>query len=359
MTARSVRVLHVLVSRRVRGETQVLLYPHSRWRDPHSDRALMALPTTKFDTGTADADNISSRLMSILNGDIGLQNCAPPQCQRLGETRLKAISPTHGVPTKYHIVSVFARLPVASHGRAARQLRGEWLSLPSALALDDLSPTARAVFEHQKTDPWISSTAPPNSWSGSASDRAVTARLLAAREGDLEEYGLLIDEIKPMLQRRLQNASCTRTLSNRSHDVEDVFADMTVRVLENLESFDPTRGSALMWLWIIARNLAVSHLRHNGRMIALSPEKSETLADAEGDPGSLVAARDEVTDLQFRLERILSNATPEMKRVWAMRMQEHRPYKEIAKILKLPVGTIATWIRKIRVQMENETSCGL
>jgi|GEM_PF-3124263 len=360
MIERSVRVLHVLVSRRVRGETQVLLYPHPRWRDPHSNRALLALPTTKFATGTDDSDEVvRERLNSVLSGDIGLPTVTLPQWQRAGETRTRVISPTLGVPSTYHIASVFARLPVANHGRAARRLRGEWMSLRTALALDDLSPTARAVFEQQGTDPWCFSTAPPATWPGSASDRALTARLLAARDGDLEEYGLLIEEIKPVLLKRLQRYSCTRMMANQSHNVEDVFADMAVRVLERLESFDPTRGSALMWLWIVARNLAVSQIRHDVRSGELSAERADALASGEKDPGSVVAAREELAELQARLERILNSMPPRVKQAWLMRMQEDRPYKEIAKILKLPVGTVATWIHNIRSQIASDGSCGL
>jgi RNA polymerase sigma-70 factor (ECF subfamily) len=350
MPERSVRVLHVVVTRRIRATTEVLLHRHPRWHHPSSGRPMLALPATKFAPHTdASDDNVNQRLASVLHADMDLTNVALPAWQHLGETHTRLVSPTHGVPSHYRIASVLTRLPATSHGRVVRRLSGEWLSPRSALGRDDLSPTVRAVLEQQLAADWLRPVAPPEFLFGSAGERALTARLMAARDGDLEQFGLLIEEIRPVLARRLRACSSTRALAGRSHDVDDVCADAALRALEHLEAFDPTRGSVLMWLWIIARNTAVSRLRQIGRTRELSPEAETAIASGERDPAGLLAARDGVARAHARLAAALKKATPMMRRAWAMRMDEI-PYHEIAGILDVPVGTIATWIGRIRQQ---------
>ena len=312
---------------------------------------MMALPSTKT-VSKADnsAENIGDRLGSVLRNDLGLNGKKLPAWQCLDEAQVQIVSPTHGVPSTYHIAPVLTRLPAVSHGLVARRLGGMWLSPESALGLDDLSPTARAVFEQLKERDWLPPPIEQSSLLGGESDRALTTRLLAARDGDLKHFWAIMEQIKPALTTRLQRCRKTRLLANRSYDLEDVITDGSLRALKNLEGFNPTLGNAMMWLWTITRNTAIDHIRRNGRTRGLSPEKEKSLMSKPHDPSGILASCEEVKACQSRLENALMNTTPMIRRVWAMRMEEEQPYKNIARELNLPIGTIASWIRRIRQQ---------
>src|SRR5205085_405685 len=74
-------------------------------------------------------------------------------------------------------------------------------------------------------------------------------------------FGSLFEQMKPTLIAQLRSCSWTRALSMKPDDIEDVLNDVAVNALEHLHTFDPSRGSALTWLWFITRNRGVSVVR--------------------------------------------------------------------------------------------------
>lgn len=354
MPERSVHVLHVLVPRRVAGETQVFLHDHPLWRESPSGRPLLALPTTKLPRRRT-GDPVGGRLRAVLNDDLGLPELGVTRWHPFAEVETRTVSPTQGVVSRYRIAPVLTRLPAITHGRAVRKASGRWLPLPVALARPDLSPTARAVL--QRVDAGELLPPPPLAADLAATgERGIAARLAAARDGDMEQFAAVVRELEPVLTQRLRGAACTRALASRLHDLEDVVAIAFAAALEHLEQYDRCRGSASGWLWIIARNAAVSLLRRDGRTTGLTPEMAQSLADSD-DPTAFVETREETANMQTQLDAALEQATPMMRRAWALRMNEGRPYAEIAKLLKVPFGTVATWIRRIKQMAAESGDC--
>ncbi|MBY0456903.1 MAG: hypothetical protein K2V38_06170, partial [Gemmataceae bacterium] len=131
-----------------------------------------------------------------------------------------------------------------------------------------------------------------------------------------------------------------------------------VRTLEKLEAFDPARGDALGWLGTVAHNLAVSRLRREGRYRRLSDEGADGLASGEASAERVAAARDELTGARARLSPALRDAPPRVQRAWAMLMDDGLKYQEVADALRVPMGTVASWISKIRKQVRGGRSGG-
>jgi RNA polymerase sigma-70 factor (ECF subfamily) len=184
---------------------------------------------------------------------------------------------------------------------------------------------------------------------GSARQRAWTEQLLDAQDGDIERFGTLFEEMKPVLRTRLRSCSWTRNLG--TEEVEDALNEAALNGLQHLHTFDATRGSALWWLWSITRNSAVSTLRRRGRYVALDLTALEAAGQGKGsdhtDPAVLAAAREEAALVERRLAAALDGAGPVARRVWEMRFAG-LPYAQIAAELDLPVGTVATCIHRLR-----------
>lgn len=340
MSLRTVPVLHVVVPRRVGGETQVLLHPHPRWHA--TGRPLLALPATKLTAQPTD-DHVGQRLHAILANDLNLSELNP-SWRTVGAVEADTVSPTHGVPSRYRIRSLVARLPAVAHGRAATNAGGgRWLSRRAVLARPDLSPTARAVLA-SVADADLLPPPPPAADLEAGGDRALGARLAAARDGDLDEFAAVVRAVEAHLAGRLRRTATTRALAPRTHDVEDVLAEAFLSALEHLEGYDPARGSATGWLWTIARNAAVSRLRRDGRAGELPPE----VAAARPEPAAEAESREEVANIRARVNAALRDEPPMVRRAWQMRMVDEQPYADISDELGVAVGTIATWIHRVR-----------
>jgi RNA polymerase sigma-70 factor (ECF subfamily) len=352
MTERTIQVLHVLVPQRCRGETHLLLYPHPRWRDA-TGRPMLALPTTKLSASpTTPALPIAERLASLLSQDAGWKEFAMPAWALHGDAQASLVSPTHGVRTNYCITSISTHLPVARHGAIARHLAARWLSPAAALGREDLSPTARAVLQTVVDGtsllPLFQSA--PQTFVSSADP--FTQRLLAARDGDQEQFGMAVEEARPWLIDRLRRCRWTWSLTLRPEDLADVLADASIRAFEKLELFDPSRGTGLVWLWTITRNLAITRLRRQRRSFPLMPVLAEGLTSREREPIAALMAQEELASMQHRLDRALRTASPRARQAWTLRMQEQRPYREIAARMQVPMSTVATWIARIRRQAQ-------
>lgn len=342
MPAREVGVLHVLFPRRIGGETQVLLYKHPKWRRAEG-APMLALPTTAL--AEPAADTVRAGIGSVLATDLKLPEVVPHGWRPFADVNEHAVSPTKGVPSAYHIRPVLSRLPAVTHARAVTRAEACWLSPRAALARADLSPTARAVLSRVRSEELLPPLPPAEEHEGSALAPRIAARLAAARDGDMNEFALVVRELEPQFVARLRRSATTRAL--RPHDLEDAVADGFAHALEHLEGFDPWLGSGPGWLWTIARNAAVDRLRRTGRAGALPPETADPRTD-RSDPTEELVASEELALHRARVEAALQQVPPKLRTAWALWAADEMTYDEIAAKLRVPRGTVATWVSRIR-----------
>ena len=81
--------------------------------------------------------------------------------------------------------------------------------------------------------------------------------------------------------------------------IEDAVQEVFVHIIENdfraLRSYDPCRASLVTWLTVVARNVAIDHVRrsvrHAEQQLIDVPEPSSTPASAAELPAGLLSAR--------------------------------------------------------------------
>jgi RNA polymerase sigma-70 factor (ECF subfamily) len=166
------------------------------------------------------------------------------------------------------------------------------------------------------------------------------AAIVAMALRDRNAYGLLVARYEPPLARYVR-----RILGLHAEAAEDVLQEAFVKAYVNLNDYDPGRPFA-PWIYRIARNEALSLLRR---------KRAEPQAIGGEDGLALLSRMSDDTDkgaslaqesTQALVVAAMSGLGPRYRDVLVLRFLEDRSYGDIADILELPQGTVATLIRR-------------
>ncbi|MFM7200922.1 MAG: RNA polymerase sigma factor [Myxococcota bacterium] len=162
--------------------------------------------------------------------------------------------------------------------------------------------------------------------------RQVEARWLqATREGDTRAFELLYQRYAPGLLGFI-----LQRVPNRS-EAEELLQETFMRLLKD-RRFEPTRATVGTWLYVIARNLTLNHVRDHGARRCLPLEEAspgEWSTDEEASPEFSLGQHQQLQALEVALQGL-----PEAQReAFLLRHRHQRSYQEIAEIVSCPVGT--------------------
>ncbi|MCA9494253.1 MAG: sigma-70 family RNA polymerase sigma factor [Myxococcales bacterium] len=168
-------------------------------------------------------------------------------------------------------------------------------------------------------------------------DEDEPARILAARDGDESARSWLVERWTPPVWR-----FCRRMLMN-DEDAGDAAQETLVKVLRNLDRYDPDRSFST-WVFGIARNTCIDEHRRRRRRAWDEPGD---IPDTSSSPLQ-DAARSQRAEL---LEHSLMALPPMYREILVLYHFEHRKYTEIAEILELPLGTVMNRIFRARKKL--------
>lgn len=170
----------------------------------------------------------------------------------------------------------------------------------------------------------------------SASDQSLVTAAL--RNG--QAYGPLVARYAPVLGRYVR-----RLLGSRNHAADDVLQEVFLKAYVNLNDFDMSRPFA-PWIYRIAHNEAISHLRKaRSGLPMVSGEDAELILArlADGDDPDQALWRSQSAG---HLRKLLGELDARYRDVLILRYLEDKSYDEISDILRLPPGTVATYISR-------------
>jgi RNA polymerase sigma-70 factor (ECF subfamily) len=140
-------------------------------------------------------------------------------------------------------------------------------------------------------------------------------------------------------------------------DQDDLLQDIFIRVYEHIHGFDISLSFS-SWIYRIAHNTTMSMYRKrftaaHGHLSDVTDEDLREIAsELYTERGALVREDTEA------LKRALEALSPEYREVMVLKYFEYKSYDEIADILTIPPGTVATWINRakkdIKKQLSNE-----
>ncbi len=172
---------------------------------------------------------------------------------------------------------------------------------------------------------------------------------LSASRGDKQAFGRLVDRHK-----RSVFGLCLRLLRH-PEDARDAAQETFVRAFAALETYDPALPFA-PWLLRIARNHCLDLARRRGSRpaeVALdaADDGAAELPDRAAAPADeTVAARQQAG----RLEDAVAALPPRYREVVHLFHVEHLSYKEIARTMDVPIGTVMTWLHRARARLRQE-----
>jgi RNA polymerase sigma-70 factor, ECF subfamily len=164
--------------------------------------------------------------------------------------------------------------------------------------------------------------------------------LVQASLRDPSAFASIVRRYEPPLARYL-----SRLLGWKSQQIEDALQEVFLKAYVNLNDYDPVRLFS-PWIYRIAHNEAISLLRKRrteSRLI--SGEDSLLLLERLGDPTH--AQRDiDAARLEEKLRAAIAGLDGKYRDVIVLRYLEDKSYDEIADILHLPMGTVATLVSR-------------
>lgn len=157
---------------------------------------------------------------------------------------------------------------------------------------------------------------------------------------DRQEYGALVRRYELRLGRYVR-----RLLGRYGQMTEDVLQNGFIQAYLNLNDYDQARPFS-PWIYRIMHNEAVSFLRKQRAGIQI----------IEGDDAQLILDRladDDTPEIRLQISRraedlrgALAEIDPRYRDVLVLRYLEEMSYDEIADVLELPPGTVATHISR-------------
>ena len=139
--------------------------------------------------------------------------------------------------------------------------------------------------------------------------------------------------------------------TNKEGEAQELAQEVFLRIFKSLGSFRAGEGNFTVWLTRLTRNLLVDHYRRTKQdrvTDALEQklgqvEKTGQYTRADG----LLAEREAGELLQAALQKL----SPELREAVILRDLEELEYREIAKVLNVPEGTVKSRLNRGRAEL--------
>lgn len=165
------------------------------------------------------------------------------------------------------------------------------------------------------------------------------------------------EEIVRTHHRRIYNL-CYRFTGSPT-DSEDLTQEVFIRIYRTLGSYETARGSFLTWVSTLTRNLLVDHFRKSKQervtdSLEAAPggdQDALTLGEQLPDQGAGPEDRMRTSQTQQMVQLALQKLSPELREAVILRDLQDMDYKDIAKVLRVPEGTVKSRINRGRTEL--------
>lgn len=181
-----------------------------------------------------------------------------------------------------------------------------------------------------------------------ATERSDEDWLRSAAAGDRNAFSVLVRRHQRSLHRHLAR------LVGTQDDAMELAQETFVRAWQALPRREPT-ASFRTWLFRIARNAALDHLRRRRAVEFVPLDETHEPEQPGADPERRARLSQEVRQLEAALARL----TPEHREILLLREIEDMSYEAIGGVLGVSDGTVKSRLARARAalveQMRKET----
>jgi RNA polymerase sigma-70 factor, ECF subfamily len=176
----------------------------------------------------------------------------------------------------------------------------------------------------------------------------VDADVARLRRGDLKALSELIARYQNRLYRYLLR------MMGQPAEAEDLFQQTWLKVVEKIRSFDGSRNFDA-WLFTLARNLAIDHLRRIRPQSLDEPlphsEHGETLADRIPSRDHAPFDRALAAERRRQIGEAMAALPIRYREILTLRFEDEMKIEEIAQVTGMPVSTVKTRLRRSLEQL--------
>lgn len=180
-----------------------------------------------------------------------------------------------------------------------------------------------------------------------ATDPHELMRAVAERR-DRQAFGALFNQYAPKLKAFFMRGGLSGAVA------EELVQDVMLTVWQRAGTFDPDLGGLSTWVFTIARNRRIDHLRRQRRPDIDPAADPSTAPEPVPTTESLVELQQWHTSLRAALKTL----PPEQSEVLQLAYFEHKSHSTIAKEQNLPLGTVKSRVRlalqRLRESLEHE-----
>ena len=163
-----------------------------------------------------------------------------------------------------------------------------------------------------------------------------------------EIYQYLVKRYEEKLLRYIIRISGVRT-----EDAEDILQNVFIKVYKNLNDFDVDLKFS-SWIYRITHNETISYFRKsNSRPKTLDSEASEVFVNIIKDDLN-IKLQLEKSNLKEIFQKVILNLDEKYREVIILKYVEDMDYQEVSDVLKKPMGTVATLLKKAKEQLKKE-----
>jgi RNA polymerase sigma-70 factor (ECF subfamily) len=164
------------------------------------------------------------------------------------------------------------------------------------------------------------------------------------KRGEKDAFGALVERYETKLLRY-----GNKFLSD-GEDVKDIVQEVFMRVYQNIQSFDGTQKFS-PWIYRIAHNAFVNGLKKKSRNPFVFLDFDALLAHTVYKDA--VEDEREQKEMRAMIDMGLNAISQKYKEILILHYLEDIPYKEIADILQIPVGTVGIRLRRAKSALKD------
>lgn len=155
------------------------------------------------------------------------------------------------------------------------------------------------------------------------------------KEGDQDAFSYLYDNYSKAIY------GVIFSIVGNSGEAEDILQNVFLKIWFGFNSYDKNKGRLYTWMLNIARNASIDYIRSSYNKAISQNYNSETIVNEIDKVHSEVVNYDHIG-----LKKLLSELKEEHQTILDMAYYKGYTQDEIAKQLKMPLGTVKTKVRQ-------------
>ncbi|MFH4965957.1 RNA polymerase sigma factor [Gaetbulibacter sp. M235] len=176
------------------------------------------------------------------------------------------------------------------------------------------------------------------------SDKEIVKKSLV----DIEYFSCMYDRYKLRLLRYIKRIALVN-----DEQAKDILQEAFIKIWRNLNDYDQSLKLS-SWIYRIVHNETISYWR---KQKSFGKDRQVTLDETLFKDVSINFEMNEDNEQKERLTHEVLKLLPlKYKTVLVLKFMENMSYHEISDVLKIPEGTVATWINRAKNMFIKEAS---